>query len=90
MPAIDGVLAWERSFTEAIIAAFQAGTPQAKVVRLSRANHYVFLSNESVVLRDIRQFASALWLGRLPASRQLPERCPRRQSDLRGRQPPSD
>jgi pimeloyl-ACP methyl ester carboxylesterase len=58
-PAIDAVLAWERSSTEAIIAAFQAGTPQAKVVRFA-ANHYLFISNEADVLREVRLFLSGL------------------------------
>jgi pimeloyl-ACP methyl ester carboxylesterase len=58
-PAIDAVLAWERSSTEAIIAAFQAATPQAKVVRFP-ANHYVFISNEADVLRELRGFVSRL------------------------------
>jgi len=57
-PEINATLAWERAATEAVIEAFQAGMRSARVVRLSGANHYVFLSNEAEVLREVRRFAS--------------------------------
>jgi non-heme chloroperoxidase len=41
--------------------AFEKGVPSARVVRLAHANHYVFLSNEADVLREMNAF-----LGRLP------------------------
>jgi non-heme chloroperoxidase len=40
--------------------AFEAGLPSAKVVRLPHANHYVFLSNEADVLREINAFVERL------------------------------
>ncbi len=40
--------------------AFENGVPSAHVVRLPRAHHYVFLSNEADVLREIRAFAASL------------------------------
>jgi pimeloyl-ACP methyl ester carboxylesterase len=40
--------------------AFEEGLPHAKVVRLPRANHFVFLSNEADVLRDVNAFLEAL------------------------------
>jgi hypothetical protein len=40
--------------------AFEDGLPTAKVVRLPRANHYVFLSNEADVLREVNAFLAAL------------------------------
>jgi non-heme chloroperoxidase len=40
--------------------AFQKGVPTARVVRLRHATHYVFLSNEQDVLREIRTFIDAL------------------------------
>ena len=50
--------------TEALVTlqakAFEEGTPGARVVRLARANHYVFLSNEADVLRELRAFIAAL------------------------------
>lgn len=41
-------------------AAFEAGTPQAKVVRLPYADHYVFRSNEADVLREMNAFMDGL------------------------------
>jgi non-heme chloroperoxidase len=40
--------------------AFQAGVPNTRVVRLSKANHYVFFSNEADVLEEINLFISQL------------------------------
>ncbi len=42
--------------TEAQAKAFESGVPTARVVRLPHANHYVFLSNEADVLREINIF----------------------------------
>jgi len=36
--------------------AFQAGNPQARVVRIANANHFVFRSNEADVLREMNGF----------------------------------
>jgi len=38
------------------VAALRAGVPDARVVELPGANHYVFLSNEADVLRETRAF----------------------------------
>jgi non-heme chloroperoxidase len=40
--------------------AFEAGLPSARVVRLPHANHYVFLSNEADVLREMNAFIGSL------------------------------
>ena len=40
--------------------AFQAAVPQAKVVKLPHANHYVFESNEADVLREMDAFIAGL------------------------------
>lgn len=40
--------------------AFETGVPSARVVRLSAAHHYVFLSNEADVLREIHAFVARL------------------------------
>jgi non-heme chloroperoxidase len=40
--------------------AFEDGVPSAHVVRLRNANHYIFLSNETDVLKAIRTFLVAL------------------------------
>jgi non-heme chloroperoxidase len=42
------------------ITAFQRGVPQARVVRLAHATHYVFRSNEPDVLRELRAFIDGL------------------------------
>jgi pimeloyl-ACP methyl ester carboxylesterase len=41
-------------------AAFQAGVPSARVVRLEGASHNVFESNEADVLREINDFIRSL------------------------------
>ena len=46
--------------TEAQAKAFLSAVPSGRIVRLARANHYVFISNEADVLKAIRDFASAL------------------------------
>jgi pimeloyl-ACP methyl ester carboxylesterase len=40
--------------------AFEEGVPGARVVRLANADHYVFLSNEADVLRELRAFIAGL------------------------------
>ena len=45
---------------EAQAKAFEKGVPSARVVRLAHANHYVFLSNEADVLREMRAFLASL------------------------------
>ena len=53
--------AQDEATTGAQAKAFESGVPSARVVRLPHANHYVFLSNEADVLREISAF-----LGNLP------------------------
>lgn len=45
---------------ESRAAAFEAAVPSARVVRIPHANHYVFLSNEDDVLREMRAFLQGL------------------------------
>jgi pimeloyl-ACP methyl ester carboxylesterase len=40
--------------------AFEDGVPTARVVRLRDADHYVYLSNEADVLREMKSFLSSL------------------------------
>jgi pimeloyl-ACP methyl ester carboxylesterase len=42
------------------INAFRRGVPQARVVTLAHANHYVWRSHEADVLRELRAFIDAL------------------------------
>jgi non-heme chloroperoxidase len=46
--------------TEAQAKAFESGVPSARVVRLPRANHFVFLSHEADVLREMQSFLASL------------------------------
>jgi pimeloyl-ACP methyl ester carboxylesterase len=50
--------------TDALVAlqakAFEEGVPGSRAVRLEHANHYVFLSNEADVLRELRTFIAGL------------------------------
>jgi pimeloyl-ACP methyl ester carboxylesterase len=45
---------------EAQAKAFESALPTARVVRIPHANHYVFVSNEADVLREMEAFVSAL------------------------------
>jgi pimeloyl-ACP methyl ester carboxylesterase len=45
---------------EAQANAFEKGLPSARVVRIPRANHYVFRSHETEVLREIDDFIGGL------------------------------
>ena len=45
---------------EAIAKAFEAALPNAHVVRLPQANHFVFMSHEADVLREMEAFLSTL------------------------------
>ncbi len=40
--------------------AFESGVPNARVVRLQDADHYVFKSNEADVLREMNDFLARL------------------------------
>ncbi len=46
--------------TESQAKAFEEGVPTARVVRLRGAHHYVYLSNEADVLREMHSFLSGL------------------------------
>ena len=48
------------AFVTAQADAFEAGTPSARVVRIAGAQHYVFLSNEADVIREMNAFMDGL------------------------------
>jgi non-heme chloroperoxidase len=50
----------DETTTGAQAKAFESGVPSARVVRLPHANHYVFLSNEADVLREMNAFLETL------------------------------
>jgi non-heme chloroperoxidase len=61
-PATRAALeASDLAHTTAQANAVEMGVPSARVVRLPHASHYVFISNEADVLREINAF-----VGRLP------------------------
>ena len=45
---------------EPLVKAFEKAVPQARVVRVPHASHYVFSSNEAEVLREIEKFIASL------------------------------
>ena len=51
--------AWDRK-SEAYAKAFESGLPTARVVRIPNANHFVFLSHEADVLREMNAFMEGL------------------------------
>jgi pimeloyl-ACP methyl ester carboxylesterase len=59
-PKIREQIAGLSAFTERQAKAIEDGLPGARVVRLPGANHYVFLSNEDDVLREMRSFIRGL------------------------------
>ena len=42
------------------VEAFQAAVPQAHVVRIANASHYIFVSNEAQVIREMNNFLTSL------------------------------
>ena len=50
----------DEAATGAQIKAFETGVPSARVVRLSHANHFIFLSSEADVLREMNAFLNGL------------------------------
>lgn len=52
--------AFGKKYVEAQIAAIKRAAPQAQIVRLPHANHYVFRSNEGEVLNATREFIETL------------------------------
>ena len=54
------MVAKDRSEVTEQADAFQSGNPQARVVRIANADHFVFRSNEADVLREMSDFISKL------------------------------
>ncbi len=50
----------DKENVEAAISVVERDSPGAHIVRLPHANHYVFLSNEDEVLKDVHGFIQAL------------------------------
>ena len=58
--AAAAFIAKQVDLTEKQSKAFEDGLPSLRVVRLENANHYVFLSNEGDVLREMPSFLNIL------------------------------
>jgi len=58
--SFEAAIAMDVAQTEAVANAFQIGVPTARVVKLKNTNHYVFMSNEADVLRELRVFLAGL------------------------------
>jgi non-heme chloroperoxidase len=54
------VIANDRETTDAEVEAFQAGVPNAHVVRIPNADHFLFKSNEAEVMREMTAFLASL------------------------------
>jgi non-heme chloroperoxidase len=48
-----------RAFTDRWVAALKRGVPEARIVDLPGAGHYVFITREAEVVREVRAFVSA-------------------------------
>jgi pimeloyl-ACP methyl ester carboxylesterase len=59
-PVIRGQITALNALLERQAKAIEDAIPGARVVKLPRANHYVFLSNETDVLREMRAFLDRL------------------------------
>jgi non-heme chloroperoxidase len=59
-PAVKAFAARYRALTEKQVDAFESGVPSARVIRMPSANHYIFISNEADVLREMRAFLGGL------------------------------
>jgi non-heme chloroperoxidase len=58
--AIEQVYAADMDYVKRSIAKVRSGVPDARVIELVGASHYIFLSNEPDVLREIRAFLATL------------------------------
>ena len=59
-PAMREMIAEVDSAVARQARAFERGVPQARVVRIPNASHFVFRSNEPQVLREMQAFIDAL------------------------------
>jgi hypothetical protein len=59
-PMVRKQMAGLSAFQDRQAKSVEDGLPGARVVRLAHANHYVFLSNEADVLREMSEFIGRL------------------------------
>jgi hypothetical protein len=58
--AVEAMYAADANITNTRIKSIQSAAAGARVIKLPGANHYVFLSNEAYVLREMRDFVAGL------------------------------
>jgi len=59
-PEVRRILALAQPSKDRVAKAFEEGVPSAHVVRMPNVSHYVFLTNEGDVLREMNTFIAAL------------------------------
>ena len=59
-PEVRRILALAQPSKERVAKAFEEGVPSAHVVRMPNVSHYVFLTNEADVIREMKAFIAAL------------------------------
>jgi hypothetical protein len=57
---MEQLYAADVSFSRRTSGSLKTAVPGARIFELPGANHYVFLSNETEVLRELRAFASEI------------------------------
>jgi len=62
-PEVRRILALAQASKERVAKAFEEGVPSAHVVRMPNVSHYVFLTNEGDVLRDMNTFICGVEVG---------------------------
>jgi len=57
---LEDIFAADRRYLDQYEGLLRSGVPNARIVELAGADHYVFFSNEADVLRDMRDFLARL------------------------------
>jgi non-heme chloroperoxidase len=60
LEALKAAQAKDQAETSVQVDAFQRGNPQATVLRIPNADHFIFQSNEAEVLQAISLFTASL------------------------------
>jgi len=58
--ALEDLYASDQKYLEQFLADFQTGVPAARVIKMFGAGHYIFISNQSDVIFEMRSFLSRL------------------------------
>ena len=58
--AMRAMVAEVDSVTAKQVSAFERGVPQARVVRIPRASHFIYRSHAALVVKEMRSFIDGL------------------------------